>query len=678
MNCPKCGNPISSNTKFCAKCGTPVPPQPMASQPPVQTTYPQNNPQTVQRPQPAQRNAVNPQQQKPPVPQNFVTPQPAQQNVAIKSPKPPRKKKSNKNLPLIIVAAVLVLAVLASTIAVVPGIIRNKNEINAATEYIEEFPTLKQKTSLLVYDINKFPSEKYEIKVERMFMGGILNGVFMGKTILEDVSTEQIYDIDFKEDGDYRITLTDKTDKSEENTGSSSENKTEVIEIIIIIDVKVDNDAEDAVDKVDINSSVLDEMPKTPLEALVGTYEGSYFPGQGETGLTLTVYNEGGEYKALFDFYSLPGRTNSKSGKYYMNVTYNEETKTYTLTGYEWIEEPSLYIFADLEGTLNGDVFSGEGPIKFSVTRINETADENKKEEVDFSQKVSKVNYYDFDGKLVYYEVYAYYDNGLLCSTTLYEQSDHPSSEYTLLYIYDKDGNLKDKCVGGLSISEMFDESTGKVTLDIISEVSIYPEKETIEQEKYGVDASKTKKEYGNPVIMSTDNTGDWAENYLNEISKIEPTDITECRFMSINNDIIPEIYIDFGYTASGSRLFTQENNHTSNIFQSSSALYWYNKENKLLFSGGRMGNYFDNIYEIINGEFVLTDNGKWYELHGEDYSELTYEYMWNDKKMSESEYKNHLAESFNENKAEAAFDSRAVYTFDQCRLLLEYISTVG
>ncbi|MEE1065709.1 MAG: zinc ribbon domain-containing protein, partial [Acutalibacteraceae bacterium] len=25
MNCPKCGNPLAQDTKFCAKCGTPVP-----------------------------------------------------------------------------------------------------------------------------------------------------------------------------------------------------------------------------------------------------------------------------------------------------------------------------------------------------------------------------------------------------------------------------------------------------------------------------------------------------------------------------------------------------------------------------------------------------------------------------------------------------------------------------
>ncbi|MBP3441594.1 MAG: hypothetical protein J6L62_02205, partial [Clostridia bacterium] len=550
----------------------------------------------------------------------------------------------------------------------------NKNEINAATEYIEEFPTLKQKTSLLVYDINKFPSEKYEIKVERMFMGGILNGVFMGETIIEEESTEHVYDLDFEKDGDYRITLTDKTEP-EESTGSE---ETEVIEIVIIIDVKVDNDAEDAVDKVDINSEVLDEMPKTPLEALVGTYEGSYFPGQGETGLTLTVYNEGGAYKALFDFYSLPGRTNSKSGKYYMNVTYNEETKTYTLTGYEWIEEPSLYIFADLEGTLNGDVFSGEGPIKFSVTRINETADENKKEEVDFSQKVSKVNYYDFDGKLVYYEVYAYYDNGLLCSTTLYEQSDYQSSEYTLLYVYDKDGNLKDKCVGGLTIPDWFDESTGKVTMDLGPEVSIYPEKETIEQEKYGVDASKTKKEYGNPIIVPTDNTGDWAQTYINAIQSSETTDSTECKLIFVDNNNVPELRVDNVYMSAGGKVYTQKNNQISSVETPRGSVRWVEKENKILITGGSQGFYYDEVYEIVDGKFVSLARGEWNEVYSEDHTEIAgYEYVLNDVTMTEAEYKNALNNLFDESKAKDK-GYLNLYTYDQCIMLLEYISEVG
>jgi uncharacterized protein (TIGR02145 family) len=91
---------------------------------------------------------------------------------------------------------------------------------------------------------------------------------------------------------------------------------------------------------------------------LVGVWEGSYVASQGETGLTLTVYKEGGNYKAIFDFYNLPGETNAAEGKYYMTVSYDESTKKYYLEGYEWIVQPG-YAFVDLEGTITGDVFSG-------------------------------------------------------------------------------------------------------------------------------------------------------------------------------------------------------------------------------------------------------------------------------------------------------------------------------
>ena len=68
-------------------------------------------------------------------------------------------------------------------------------------------------------------------------------------------------------------------------------------------------------------------------------------------------------------------------------------------------------------------------------------------------QQISRINYYDADGKLIYYDSYAYYDNGLLCSTTLHsvdyydngngEQDSYTGNEYTFLYLYDADGNIK-------------------------------------------------------------------------------------------------------------------------------------------------------------------------------------------------------------------------------------------
>ena len=77
-------------------------------------------------------------------------------------------------------------------------------------------------------------------------------------------------------------------------------------------------------------------------------------------------------------------------------------------------------------------------------------------------QQISRINYYDADGKLIYYDSYAYYDNGLLCSTTLHsvdyydngngEQDSYTGNEYTFLYLYDADGNIKTTMPGSLTI----------------------------------------------------------------------------------------------------------------------------------------------------------------------------------------------------------------------------------
>lgn len=92
---------------------------------------------------------------------------------------------------------------------------------------------------------------------------------------------------------------------------------------------------------------------------LVGVWKGSYFAGQGETALILNIYEEGGKYIAIFDFYNLPGKSNSREGKYYMNVSYDRAREKFYLKAVTWIERPSGYGFADLEGTITGNVFSG-------------------------------------------------------------------------------------------------------------------------------------------------------------------------------------------------------------------------------------------------------------------------------------------------------------------------------
>ena len=65
MNCPKCGNKLNPDMKFCSKCGTPVAPvMPQVKEPPKEFLQyanqnvkpPQINPNNVAVQQPVQKN----------------------------------------------------------------------------------------------------------------------------------------------------------------------------------------------------------------------------------------------------------------------------------------------------------------------------------------------------------------------------------------------------------------------------------------------------------------------------------------------------------------------------------------------------------------------------------------------------------------------------------------------
>ncbi len=112
------------------------------------------------------------------------------------------------------------------------------------------------------------------------------------------------------------------------------------------------------------------------LSQLVGVYEGSYFATQGETGLTLTIYEEAGTYRALFEFYNLPGCTNSEEGSYTMLVGQTPQG-TIRFLADQWLERPAGYMLLNLEGTLQGDVLSGQSPTPFSVTRVSQEVPED-------------------------------------------------------------------------------------------------------------------------------------------------------------------------------------------------------------------------------------------------------------------------------------------------------------
>jgi len=105
---------------------------------------------------------------------------------------------------------------------------------------------------------------------------------------------------------------------------------------------------------------------------ITGVWEGR-MNASGGMGMKLTIYGSNGNYSAIFDFFSLPGISNSdvENGSMRMNVSYiNGE---YQFEFGNWIVRPRGYESIDFKGRVQGNVLSGENKYgrPFNVEKKN-------------------------------------------------------------------------------------------------------------------------------------------------------------------------------------------------------------------------------------------------------------------------------------------------------------------
>ena len=202
----------------------------------------------------------------------------------------------------------------------------------------------------------------------------------------------------------------------------------------------------------------------------------------------------------------------------------------------------------------------------------------------------------------------------------------------------------------------------------------IYLKEESIEQEKFHVDPSKTERIYGAAPILPTRAENGWTSSYLNEIfSQDAPTDMTEVRFLDINDDGQPELWLDYGYGYAGGEVFTTDGSTTDKVYLSHGAAYTIPGSNLLHTTGGHMGGYYDEIYKIENGKFTTVAKGSYGETEDQqtdENGELIYRYYWNGEDVSEEQYEQNLKELFDQDQAEDIYQN--IYTFEQSKALLQ------
>lgn len=302
------------------------------------------------------------------------------------------------------------------------------------------------------------------------------------------------------------------------------------------------------------------------------------------------------------------------------------------------------------------------------------------------TQQISRVNYYNAEGKLVYYDSYAYYDDGSLASTTLHsvdyleDGTSYTGNQYTFLYA------AGEKILDGLTISDWYDQASGKLILGYdydeqgnSQEKAIYPEKESIEQGKFGVDASKTEVVCGDAPLIYKESAAQWASVYLREVFAGEaPTDAVTVRFLYVNDDQVPELWLDYGYGAAGGEVFTVGDGTTDKVYLSHGAAYCIENTNRMLLTGGHMGYNYDTVCQIEDGKFVtvaegtygLPDSG---DVQTDEEGVAVYEYTWDGTAVTEEAYEQNKKSAFDQERAEDS--EQNVYTYEQCKRLLQELA---
>ena len=243
--------------------------------------------------------------------------------------------------------------------------------------------------------------------------------------------------------------------------------------------------------------------------------------------------------------------------------------------------------------------------------------------------------------------------------------------------------------VDGVDVDKCYEvaEENYRKALDIDSETEevyekladMYMEKEDPDKTKEVIEEAKKEGQEGTwaeEILTKLEEkkaqeeaaSGEWKQAYLdyiaeNRIYGIWGNEDTVYVLININNDAIPELYIGYGFTYAGSVLCT----YTDGKFVTQDmwvyGFSYLEGQNLFCDSGGHMDVYWDKLYKIEDGKFVMVADGEYgWRNEGDEqydaYGEPIYQYYWNNEHLdSEATYKNQLNRVFDTSKAIDIYD---------------------
>ena len=157
----------------------------------------------------------------------------------------------------------------------------------------------------------------------------------------------------------------------------------------------------------------------------------------------------------------------------------------------------------------------------------------------------------------------------------------------------------------------------------------------------------------------------DWKKLYIDYISENPPTDsdMSSYALIDIDDNDVPELWISFGFGFEGDALCTVAAGKLDVLRFSQGGLSYIKRGNLFAINGGRMDDYYDDVYRIQNGKFEQLHKGSYgaennanvqYDAAGEP----IYQYFWEGKEVSKNEYDSALKSVYDYSKADSPVDN--------------------
>lgn len=162
--------------------------------------------------------------------------------------------------------------------------------------------------------------------------------------------------------------------------------------------------------------------------------------------------------------------------------------------------------------------------------------------------------------------------------------------------------------------------------------------------------------------VMSVDNSG-WAQAYYDYLADYKDIDynVGGIYLIHVDDDGIPEMYIEGTSYAWGDDFVFYNHGRIEDIRFCNFGGTYIEGNGLIKDSGGHMGYYYDNVYQLTDGTLQTIASGEWYENYDADNDSLVYGYSIDGETVSGEEYETRLNRIFDPDESRRCHDDDSV-----------------